>query len=125
MIIRDITETMTAGATGSGGFAASAMPLGKTRKRNKGGVYEGDNESLAQAIQSGQPVKVIDASYSRDGHSMGDLRNLGWAKKNIRRGGSYQSVNWTYTGPEGSVIIVNGKEMRPGDETEEMDVDYS
>ena len=70
-------------------------------------------------IAMGIPVVISDASSSAMSVCIGDLRSVGWAEKNVWRDG----MNWTYTGPHS--IIVNGKVVSTGEQTEEIEMDWS
>ena len=83
---------------------------------------EQKQEMISTAIAKivmGIPVKISDASGSAMSVCIGDLRNIGWAEKNVWRDG----MNWTYTGPNS--IIVDGKVVTTGEQTEEIEMDWS
>lgn len=78
--------------------------------------------TLTEAIEelkSGKILDVIDASGCAFGICIGDFRVVGMAEKNVWRTG----MNWTWKGP--GTIRMNGKVYEPGDETEEIDMDWS
>lgn len=70
-------------------------------------------------IVMGIPVAISDASGSAMSVCIGDLRDVGWAEKNVWRDG----MNWTYTGPNS--IIVNDKVVSTGEQTEDIEMDWS
>jgi hypothetical protein len=70
-------------------------------------------------IAMGIPVVISDASGSAMSVCIGDLRNIGWAEKNVWRDG----MNWTYTGPNS--IIVDGKVIGTNEQTEDIEMDWS
>ena len=83
---------------------------------------EEKQEMISDAIVNiamGIPVVISDASSSAMSVCIGDLRSVGWAEKNVWRDG----MNWTYTGPHS--IIVNGKVVSTGEQTEEIEMDWS
>jgi hypothetical protein len=83
---------------------------------------EQKQEMISTAIAKivmGIPVTISDASGSAMSVCIGDLRNIGWAEKNVWRDG----MNWTYTGPNS--IIVDGKVVNTGEQTEEIEMDWS
>ena len=83
---------------------------------------EEKQEMISDAIAKiamGIPVVISDASSSAMSVCIGDLRSVGWAEKNVWRDG----MNWTYTGPNN--IIVNGKVISTGEQTEDIEMDWS
>jgi|TARA_B110000503_G_scaffold131479_1_gene206158 hypothetical protein len=70
-------------------------------------------------IAIGIPVAISDASSSSFSVCIGDLRDVGWAVKNVWRDG----MNWTYTGPNS--IIVGDKVIHTNEQTEEFEMDWS
>jgi len=83
---------------------------------------EEKQEMITKAIVNiamGIPVVISEASGSAMSVCIGDLRSVGWAEKNVWRDG----MNWTYTGPHS--IIVNGKVVSTGEQTEEIEMDWS
>ena len=83
---------------------------------------EEKQEMISDAIVNiamGIPVVISDASSSAMSVCIGDLRSVGWAEKNVWRDG----MNWTYTGPHS--IIVNGKVVSTGEQTEDIEMDWS
>jgi hypothetical protein len=83
---------------------------------------EQKQEMISTAIAKivmGIPVTILDASGSAMSVCIGDLRNIGWAEKNVWRDG----MNWTYTGPNS--IIVDGKVISTNEQTEEIEMDWS
>jgi|AntAceMinimDraft_5_1070358.scaffolds.fasta_scaffold134278_1 hypothetical protein len=75
--------------------------------------------AAADLLNSGKVVNVVDASYSAYALAIGDFRSVGMAEKNVWRTG----MNWTWKGP-GS-ITMNGTVYNPGEQTEEIDMDWS
>jgi len=76
-------------------------------------------ESAIERLKSGEILDVIDASYSAHSLAIGDFRDAGMSVKNVWRDG----MNWTWVGP-GSIRMF-GKVYNPGDQTEEIDMDWS
>ena len=74
---------------------------------------------IIERLKAGEVIDVTDASYYRDGLCIGDFRVVGMAEKNTWRTG----MNWTWKGP--GTIRMGGKVYEPGDETEEIDMDWS
>lgn len=74
---------------------------------------------IIERLKSGEIIDVIDASYVRDGLCIGDFRSVGMSEKNTWRDG----MNWTWKGP--GTIRMNGKVYEPGEQTEEIDMDWS
>lgn len=72
-----------------------------------------------EKINKGEVVEFVDASYCAYALCIGDLRDIGWSKKNVWRSG----MNWTYLGPNS--ISVNGEIIKTYGETEEIDMDWS
>ncbi len=70
-------------------------------------------------ISAGVLVEVTDASGCAFSVCLGDLRDHGWAEKITSR----RSMNWRYTGP--NAITVDGKIIKSGEYTEEIDMDWS
>ena len=73
---------------------------------------------IIERLKAGEVIDVTDASYYRDGICIGDFRVVGMSEKNVWRTG----MNWTWKGP--GTIRMNGKVYEPGDETEEIDMDW-
>lgn len=79
-------------------------------------------KQVADAVErliAGEIVDVIDASYSAHSLAIGDFRDVGMSKKNVWRTG----MNWTWIGP--GKIIMNGTVYSPGDQTEDIEMDWS
>lgn len=70
-------------------------------------------------LKSGKVVDVIDASGCAYDICIGDFRDVGMSVKNTWRTG----MNWTWNGP--GTIRMNGRVYEPGDQTEEIDMDWS
>ena len=78
-----------------------------------------DLSEVIELLKSGEIVDVVDSSGYAFGICIGDFRDVGMSEKNTWRTG----MNWTWKGP-GS-IRMGGKVYEPGDETEEIDMDWS
>ena len=76
-------------------------------------------EDAEQRLLADEIVDVIDASYSAHVLAIGDFRMFDMSEKNVWRTG----MNWTWKGP--GKIRMNGKIYSPGDQTEEIDMDWS
>lgn len=74
---------------------------------------------IIERLKSGEVIDVADASYFRDGPCIGDFRDVGMAEKNVWRTG----MNWTWKGP--GTIRMNGKVYESGEQTEEIDMDWT
>lgn len=72
-----------------------------------------------EKLKAGEVVDVIDASYSAHSLAIGDFRVVGMAEKNVWRTG----MNWIWNGP--GTIRMGGKVYEPGDQTEEIDMDWT
>lgn len=78
-----------------------------------------DIEAFKASVLAGEKPVVFDASAHFAGPCMGDLRAFGWSEKITTR----NSMFWRYTGPKS--IMVDGCEIKPGEYTEEIDMDWS
>lgn len=76
-------------------------------------------ESTIASLREGMIVPIIDASYCAYGICIGDFVSAGMAEKNVWRDG----MNWTWKGP--GTIVVNGKIVEPGHQTEEIEMDWT
>jgi predicted transcriptional regulator len=72
-----------------------------------------------EKLKAGEVIDVLDASYSAHSLAIGDFRTVCMAEKNVWRTG----MNWTWKGP--GTIRVNGKVYEPGEQTEEIDMDWT
>lgn len=72
-----------------------------------------------EKLKTGDIVDVLDASYCAYALAIGDFRGVGMAEKNVWRTG----MNWIWNGP--GTIRMGGKVYEPGDQTEEIDMDWS
>lgn len=81
------------------------------------------SELLKTLIDSNKKPSVYAAGYLRGQFSMGDLVDIGYAKKINRRAGRDTMESWwEYTGP--NEIILDGKTpMKAGDETDHVEWD--
>lgn len=92
---------------------------------------------LKELVDDGVKPEVVDAGFSHNRFSFGDLDSIGYAVRLKQRvyGSNYETW-WEYTGPNSVVLVTtigstNGSpttertEMRVGDETERVEVDYS
>lgn len=75
--------------------------------------------SAIKDLEAGIMVPLIDASYCAYGLCIGDFRENGMAVKNVWRTG----MNWTWNGP--GTIVLNGKVLQPGQDSVEIDMDWS
>ena len=86
------------------------------------------NEELKAAIENNQAPRVVNASWSRDNNSFGELEDLGFMiKKSQPIGGSDYLITQTYTGP-GPVTLVHSdgrEEVINKGWKDETEVDYS
>ena len=79
-------------------------------------------EEIVDAIKkldAGEIISLVDASGYAYGLCIGDFRDSGRAIKNTWRTG----MNWTWVGP--GTISMSGKLLKPGDQSEEIDMDWS
>ena len=72
-----------------------------------------------EKLKAGEVIDVLDASYSAHSLAIGDFRSFGMSVKNTWRTG----MNWTWNGP--GTIRMNGRVYEPGDQTEEIDMDWT
>jgi len=70
-------------------------------------------------LNSGEIVKLIDASGCAYGLCIGDFRDVGMSTKNVWRTG----MNWTWKGP--GMIDLGGEILSPGQESVEIDMDWT
>jgi hypothetical protein len=70
-------------------------------------------------LNAGEIVKLIDASGCAFGLCIGDFREAGMSKKNVWRDG----MNWTWKGP--GTIDLDGEILSPGQESREIDMDWT
>lgn len=136
-----INETTTAGCV-----APVAQPLGKKRKRtNEDGepqqfqdrgptpnnwtdeqwaefpqphTKEWIEWKFKQHAASGEPLELVNASWSRGNLSVGDLRDFGWAKKQYitdRHTGDVEDIIWHLSDDLPFPVIVGGKTYQPGE----------
>lgn len=75
--------------------------------------------SAIKDMEAGVIVPLVDASYYAYGLCIGDFRDNGMAVKNTWRTG----MNWTWKGP-GSICL-DGEVLKPGQESQEIDMDWS
>lgn len=85
-----------------------------TREEKSNQVLE-----AVEKLKAGEVVDVIDASYSAYSLAIGDFRSVGMSEKNTWRTG----MNWIWKGP--GAVRMNGKVYEPGDQTEEIDMDWN
>jgi hypothetical protein len=92
----------------------------------------GSLEDLRMAIENNERPFIAGATYSRGQYAWGDLEKLGWAERRrtvISRREAIVEEWWVYTGPNSIMAEpYMGKppvEMRAGDETPKIEVDYS
>lgn len=83
-----------------------------------------NNEGRAEAIEAclkdvneGRLVNICAGGWFRDGLSMGDFEKTLFVRHRNRR-----EKWWEYVGPV--PILVAGKRMNPGDETDPVEYDY-
>lgn len=86
------------------------------------------HEELKAAIENNQAPRVVNASWSRDNNSFGELEDLGFMTKDSQPiGGSDYLITQTYTGP-GPVTLVHSdgrEEVINQGWSDETEVDYS
>lgn len=70
-------------------------------------------------INEGILVEVIDASGAAYAVCIGDFREVGWAEKITTR----DSMCWKWMGPH--PVRVDGVMIKPGECTEEIEMDWS
>lgn len=76
-------------------------------------------EEAIKKLKSGEIVKLIDASGCSYGLCIGDFRSVGMSVKNVWRDG----MNWTWKGP--GTIDLEGQILSPGQESQEIDMDWT
>ena len=76
-------------------------------------------EEAIQRMKNGLVVSLIDASYCSYALCIGDFRENGMSEKNVWRTG----MNWSWNGP--GTIELHGEILQPGDQSEDMDMDWS
>jgi hypothetical protein len=76
-------------------------------------------QEAIEKLKAGEIVDVTDASYSAYSLAIGDFRVVNMSEKNVWRTG----MNWTWKGP--GTIRMSGKVYEPGDQTEDIDMDWS
>lgn len=89
-------------------------------------------ELLRQKIENSEKPFIAAATRARGQFAWGDLEKLGWARRHrrvISRQEALVEEWWEYAGP-GPIMAepYYGKppiEMKPGDETDPIEVDYS
>ena len=86
------------------------------------------HEELKAAIENNQAPRVVNASWSRDNNSFGELEDLGFMTKESEPiSGSDYLITQTYTGP-GPVTLVHSdgrEEVINQGWSDETEVDYS
>lgn len=70
-------------------------------------------------MTAGEIVDLVDASGCAYALCIGDFRDVGMSVKNTWRTG----MNWTWNGP--GAIRLSGEILNPGQESEEIDMDWS
>lgn len=70
-------------------------------------------------MMKGEIIDLIDASRCAYALCIGDFRDNGMAVKNTWRTG----MNWTWKGP-GSICL-DGEVLKPGQESQEIEMDWS
>lgn len=70
-------------------------------------------------LNAGKIVDLIDASWCAYALCIGDFRYNGMAEKNIWRTG----MNWTWNGP--GTICLSGEILKPGQQSQDIDMDWS
>jgi len=92
---------------------------------------------LKELVDDGLVPEIVDAGFSAGRFSFGDLESIGYAVRHKERSYGYlYDTWWEYTGPNSVMLVTaigrtNGPpttertEMRVGDETEKVEVDYS
>lgn len=76
-------------------------------------------DEAIEKLKSGEIVSLIDASFCAFGLCIGDFRDVGMSVKNTWRSG----MNWTWKGP--GTINLSGELLAPGQESQEIDMDWS
>jgi hypothetical protein len=77
-------------------------------------------EAAIAKLNAGEIVDLVDASGYACGLCIGDFRDSGMSKKNTWRTG----MNWTWNGP-GSIRLSGREILQPGQESEEIDMDWT
>jgi hypothetical protein len=103
---------------------------GQPRNIRTGLEETGKNlDDLKTAIENGDTPVIQNARGVSNGWGWGDLENLGFASKMSERvSRTTRDEWWVYTGPGPIKVFTLGggmKEMRTGDETPHVEVDYS
>lgn len=75
--------------------------------------------SAIKDMEAGVIVPLVDASYYAYGLCIGDFCDNGMSTKNTWR----TRMNWTWNGP--GVINLQGEILKPGQESQEIDMDWS
>lgn len=75
--------------------------------------------SAIKDMEAGVIVPLIDASYCSYGLCIGDFRDNGMSAKNVWRTG----MNWTWNGP--GTICLSGEILKPGQQSQDIDMDWS
>ncbi len=70
-------------------------------------------------MTKGEIVDLVDASGCAYALCIGDFRDNGMSKKNVFRSG----MNWTWKGP--GTINLSGEILKPGQESQDIDMDWS
>ena len=70
-------------------------------------------------MTKGEIVDLVDASWCAYAICIGDFRENGMATKNTWRTG----MNWTWNGP--GVVNLQGELLKPGQESQDIDMDWS
>lgn len=83
-----------------------------------------ERQSLIRAaierMKAGEVVDLVDASGCAYALCIGDFRDVGMSVKNVWRTG----MNWTWNGP-GAIRLNSGEVLQPGQDSEEIDMDWS
>lgn len=77
-------------------------------------------EIAIESMKNGDIVDLVDASGCSYALCIGDFRDIGMAVKNTWRTG----MNWTWNGP-GSIRLSGREILHPGQESEEIDMDWT
>lgn len=76
-------------------------------------------KNAIEAMSKGEIVDLVDASGCAYALCIGDFRSNGMAIKNTWRTG----MNWTWNGP--GAINLQGEILQPGQDSQEIDMDWS
>jgi hypothetical protein len=76
-------------------------------------------EETIERLKAGEVIELIDASFYAFDLCIGDFRSVGMATKNNWRTGT----NWTWNGP--GAILMSGEILSSGQESQEIDMDWS